>query len=73
MKKDGRSIWIQASYTTIKNKRGKVTKVIKFAQDISNQKSLTLDYTSQLDAISKSQAVIEFTMVATILNPMITS
>jgi methyl-accepting chemotaxis protein len=36
--KDGVSIWIQASYTPVKNKNGKVTRVVKFAQDITDSK-----------------------------------
>ena len=39
-KKDGSSIWIQASYTTVKNKSGKVTRVIKFAQDITEARKV---------------------------------
>ena len=67
IKKDGSFIWIQASYTTVKDSKGKTTGVIKFAQDITQQKIKTLDYESQLDAISKSQAVIEFDMNGIIL------
>ena len=36
--KDGSSIWIQATYSPIKNKSGKVTRVVKFAQDITESK-----------------------------------
>ena len=39
-RKDGSSIWIQASYTPVKNKKGKVTRVIKFAQDITESKKV---------------------------------
>jgi len=67
IKKDGSSIWIQASYTPIKNKNGKVTRVIKFAQDITSRKLQTFDFEGQLDAIGKSNAVIEFDMTGTIL------
>ncbi|WP_164970044.1 methyl-accepting chemotaxis protein [Arcobacter sp. CECT 8983] len=37
-RKDGSSIWIQASYTPVKDKSGKVTRVVKFAQDITDAK-----------------------------------
>ena len=33
IRKDGSSIWLKASYTPVKDKNGKVTRVIKFAQD----------------------------------------
>ncbi|RXI45022.1 hypothetical protein CRU99_04360 [Malaciobacter mytili] len=46
-KKDGTSIWIQASYTPVKNKSGKVTRVIKFAQDITDAKKV-------IDAVKNS-------------------
>ncbi|WP_419774891.1 methyl-accepting chemotaxis protein [Halarcobacter sp.] len=39
-KKDGSSIWIQASYTPVKDKSGKVTRVVKFAQDITDSKKV---------------------------------
>jgi len=40
IRKDGQSIWIQASYTPVKNKSGKVTRVVKFAQDITESKKV---------------------------------
>ncbi len=39
-KKNGSSIWIQASYTLVKDKNGKVTRVVKFAQDITEAKKV---------------------------------
>jgi methyl-accepting chemotaxis protein len=60
--KDGSDIWIQANYTPIKDQNGNVTKVVKLASDITEQKLKNLDYESQLQAIDKSNAVIEFNM-----------
>ena len=40
IRKDGTSVWIQASYTPVKNKSGKVTRVVKFAQDITDAKNV---------------------------------
>ena len=68
IKKDGTSIFIQASYTPIKDNNGKVYKVIKFAQDITERKLENLYYSEQIKAIGKSQAVIEFDMDGTIIN-----
>jgi methyl-accepting chemotaxis protein len=48
-RKDGSSIWIQASYTTVKNKSGKVTRVIKFAQDITEAKVVISGVKSAID------------------------
>ncbi len=67
IKKDGEYIFIQASYTPIKDKTGKVYKIIKFAQDITKRKLQNLDYLGQIEAIGKSQAVIEFDMKGIIL------
>ncbi len=47
IRKDGSSIWIQASYTPVKNKSGKVTRVVKFAQDITDAKKV-------IDAVKNS-------------------
>lgn len=67
IKKDGSSIWIKASYTPIKNNNGQVTRVVKIAQDITEQKLKNADSDGQLDAIGKSYAVIEFDMTGKIL------
>ncbi|MGB7402753.1 MAG: methyl-accepting chemotaxis protein [Arcobacter sp.] len=40
IRKDGTSVWIQASYTPVKNNSGKVTRVVKFAQDITDAKNV---------------------------------
>lgn len=66
--KRGEQIWIQATYNPMLDSRGVPYKVIKFATDITQQKQQSADYQGQISAISKSQAVIEFTMDGTILN-----
>lgn len=66
--KGGKEVWIQASYNPICNMFGKPYKVIKFATDITAEKLKSADYEGQIDAIGKSQAVIEFAMDGTILN-----
>jgi len=67
VKKSGESIYIHASYSPVRNGSGKVTRVIKFAQDITKRKLEALDYSGQLTAIHKSRAVIEFNMDGTII------
>ena len=64
--KGGKKIWIQASYNPIFDDQGNVYKYVKFATDITAQKMQASDYSGQLDAISKSQAVIEFDLDGTI-------
>lgn len=66
--KEGKDVWIQASYNPVFDAQGKVKYIIKFASDITAQKQKNADYESQITAINKSQAVIEFDLKGTILN-----
>jgi methyl-accepting chemotaxis protein len=66
--KGGKEIWIQASYNPIMDMNGKPFKVIKYATDIAQQKLKTADFEGQLAAISKAQAVIEFSLDSKVLN-----
>lgn len=65
--KDGSEVWLQANYTPVKDEKGNVVKVIKLANDITQQKLKNLDYEGQLAAIGKSNAVIEFNMDGTVI------
>lgn len=65
--KGGKEIWIQGSYNPIFNTSGKVYKVVKFATDVTEQKRLNANFQSQVKAIGKSQAVIEFLLDGTII------
>ncbi len=65
--KSGREIWIQASYNPVFDMSGKVVKVIKFATDVTAEKMKNIEFQSTLEAVSKSQAVIEFNMDGTVI------
>ncbi|WP_425403032.1 methyl-accepting chemotaxis protein [Hwanghaeella sp.] len=65
--KDGKEIWIYATYNPILNHTGKVVKVVKFASDITDQKRRSADLRGQIEAIGRSQAVIEFNLDGTII------
>ena len=65
--KNGKEVWIQASYNPIKNRAGRPYKVLKCASDVTRQKSIVADYEGQLRAIDKSQAVIQFELDGTII------
>jgi methyl-accepting chemotaxis protein len=58
--KGGRDIWIQASYNPVRDRRGRIVKVVKQATDITAAKLGTMEVDAKLAAISRSQAVIEF-------------
>ena len=68
VRKDGSEVWLQASYNPILDPTGKPLKVVKYASDITAAKSQAVDFAGQITAISKSQAVIEFTMAGIILS-----
>lgn len=65
--KHGDDVWIQASYNPILDIDGKPLKVVKFATDVTPMKLLSSETAGKLDAISRSQAVIEFDMQGNIL------
>ncbi|ABD05319.1 methyl-accepting chemotaxis sensory transducer with Pas/Pac sensor [Rhodopseudomonas palustris HaA2] len=65
--KGGREVWILASYNPILDDTGRPFKVVKFATDVTAQKLETADLAGQIDAIGKSQAVIEFGIDGTVL------
>lgn len=66
--KNGHEVWIQASYNPIMDANNKPFKVVKYATDITGEKIRNADYSGQLAAIGKSQAVIEFSLDGVILN-----
>ena len=66
--KAGREVWIHASYNPIFDLEGKPFKVVKYATDVTRQKLANADFAGQIEAIGKSQAVIEFQMDGTIIS-----
>ncbi|WP_235068172.1 PAS domain-containing methyl-accepting chemotaxis protein [Asticcacaulis sp. YBE204] len=66
-RKDGTAVWLQATYNPVRDDRGRVFKVVKFATDISELKTKSLDDAGKIAAIYLSQAVIEFAPDGTIL------
>jgi methyl-accepting chemotaxis protein len=65
--KSGQDIWIEATYNPI-FRSGKPYKVVKIAADITAKKLVAAEDASKLDAIGRSQAIIEFTPDGQILN-----
>jgi len=66
--KNGKEIWLRATYNPVFNEQGKPYKVIKFASDITEERIKNADHEGQIAAISSSQAVIEFEMDGTIIS-----
>ncbi|PIB93716.1 methyl-accepting chemotaxis protein [Caulobacter sp. FWC2] len=59
--KGGAEVWIQASYNPVRNGKGVVTKVVKVATVITAEKLRNAEFEGKIEAISRAQAVIEFT------------
>ena len=66
--KTGQDIWIQAVYAPVKDEMGRVFKVVKIATDVTAQRLQSADFEGQLKAISKAQAVIEFSLDGKVLS-----
>ncbi|AYM12488.1 PAS domain S-box protein [Agrobacterium tumefaciens] len=57
--KGGREVWIEASYNPV-YRRGKPVKVVKIATDITERKLKAAEDAGKIDALSRAQAIIEF-------------
>lgn len=66
--KGGQEVWIQAVYAPVKDEMGRVFKVVKIATDVTQSRLQQADFSGQLEAIGKAQAVIEFSLDGKILN-----
>lgn len=65
--KDGRKIWIQATYNPVLDTDGRPIKVVKFASDITKSKMLNSEYLGKVNAIDRAQSVIEFALDGTVI------
>ncbi|WP_234731495.1 methyl-accepting chemotaxis protein [Acidocella facilis] len=66
-RKDGRDLWLQASYAPIRGRGGKVTRVIKLALDTTASHEQAEADKNLLKALDRSQAVISFRPDGTII------
>lgn len=64
--KDGREIWLQATYSPIFDPEGQPAKIVKYATDVTERKHRDADTAGQIAAIARSQAVIHFALDGTI-------
>ncbi len=65
--KGGKEVWILATYNPVLDATGRPIGVVKFATDVTAQKLKNADLAGQIEAIGKSQAVIEFNMDGTVI------
>ncbi|WP_279602012.1 PAS domain-containing methyl-accepting chemotaxis protein [Methylobacterium sp. E-005] len=66
--KDGREIWILASYNPVLGRNDRPTHIVVFASDITAQKARSIDTNGQVAALHRSQAVIAFAPDGTIVD-----
>tara|TARA_R110000868_G_scaffold53249_1_gene167321 strand:- start:18977 stop:20461 length:1485 start_codon:yes stop_codon:yes gene_type:complete len=67
MTKSGSEVWIRATYNPVVDASGRVTRIVKFASDITAQKLEQAIIAGKIQAITRSQAVIEFQPDGTII------
>ena len=65
--KNGREIWLEVSYIAVRQSNA-VSKILIIATDITGTKTSAGDSISKFSAISRSQAIIEFTPQGEILD-----
>jgi methyl-accepting chemotaxis protein len=65
--KDGREVWIEASYGPILDRRGRPYKVVKIATDVTEEKMHFADLQGKAEAASRAQAIIEFNLDGSII------
>jgi methyl-accepting chemotaxis protein len=58
--KNGKDLWIQASYNPVVDASNNVVKIIKIASNITAKKQREAELLSQIQAVDRSYAVIEF-------------
>ncbi len=66
--KDRQEVWIQAVYAPVKDEMGRVTKVVKIATDVTDQKIAEQNSKRQIEGINRTQCVIEFTNEGIVLS-----
>ena len=65
--KQGREIWLEASYNPVLGANGRVEKVLKIAADISAEVRKEQEQNSLINAINRSMAMIEFNLQGEVL------
>ena len=66
--KDGRDVWLQATYNPILDPDGRPLKIVKFATNITEARERDAEFAGRDAAVDRSQAVIEFDLNGLILS-----
>lgn len=72
--KKGEDVWISGSYTPVFDEKGQVSRIIKIAINVTQERLRNNDVQSQLEAINRTNAVIEFDLEGNLkkVNPIFT-
>jgi methyl-accepting chemotaxis protein len=68
LRKDGSSVWLQATYNPILDADEKPYKIIKLATDVTGAKAVNAEFQGKVRAMERSQAVAEFDLDGNILH-----
>ncbi|MBI6764488.1 PAS domain-containing protein [Pseudomonas syringae] len=58
--KNGHSVWLEASYNPVTDAQGNVSKVVKYALDVTTRVMLENETNSKLAAVDRAMAICEF-------------
>jgi methyl-accepting chemotaxis protein len=61
-------VWIEAAYNPVLNRKGHVCRIVKYASDITARQREYADLRGQVNAMKRSQAVIEFDLNGNVLD-----
>ncbi len=68
IRKDGKAVWLRATYNPILDLDGRPFKIVEYAVDVTPEKQQTADFHGQIAAIDKSQCVVTFAPDGTIID-----
>ena len=66
--RDGRDVWLKASYHPILDMNGRPSRIVSYATDVTAEKLQRVAFEGQVDAVRKSHGIITFDMGGTILD-----
>ncbi len=59
--RNGKVLWLEATYFPVKNQHGEVVRVVKLVADVTTETARRREQQAVLQALDRSQAMIEFT------------
>ena len=66
--KQGKTVWLEATYNPVFNSVGTLQKIVKYASDITERVQMEMSNQSLINALNRSMGVIEFSLEGKILS-----